>query len=271
MKRLGLLFLLLMMFGCGPERAAPAASATVRTVQPRPTDPAPLPTARRMLMTHRMFVSLYGADAAWSRVDETAVDAADRDRLWANGLRVGIGNASDLEELARTAGGNQVESRTSIAADLTPQRFDVLMPSDEEAARQMSTTVFWHDDQGLGGRTFGPASLSLAVTYAPTPGGGGAMTRLSLVPRVQSSRGQTRFTATGRDAVRSLSVDEALTAARVTVDIPDGGYLLVSASPEAGRDTTIGGQWFRPERQDEEVLLLFVPQRATLTRASAEQ
>ena len=262
-----LILVLGVLGGCQSGSTSNATTQpTSRAAGVRPAvaaDPAPLPAGRRLLRVHRLRLANGGGGELAGRVDDSRLDAETRDQLWANGLRIGVGEATDLAVLADFAAAGDVETRAVVGSfQGGPQRFDMPMPDDARTAQERPTTLLWHGPDGVGGRTFGPGSLDLAVTFSAAPGGAGRVTRLGIVPRVASRRALTRFLPSGGDGAFGYPADESIDVASFHVDVPDGGFVVVAASPEADRETSIGHAFLRGGDGAGEVAIVIVPDRA---------
>ncbi len=258
------MLLLAIVFGFGCESTAEEAPAT-RGVPARQVsvDPTPAVQGRRVVRVHRLPVAAESGGVAMKYVDDQALPADVRDRLYANGLVVGIGRVSDLPALINLAGAEMMTTRAVISAGPGPQSVALDMPNDYEEPRP-ELTMFWHTRSGLSGRSFGPALPRLGVSYAEAPAGGGRVTRLTFVPKVESQIGRTVFLPNGMDRTTRTVVDESLASAGFTIDVPDDSFALFAASPEAQQSTTLGHHLLRLPNADAAMMLLFVPSRVTL-------
>ncbi|MEM7807551.1 MAG: hypothetical protein AAF561_05520 [Planctomycetota bacterium] len=254
---LGILFVV----GC-QDPATPPEPSTQQS-ETASVDPVVTPEGRRLLRIHRLPVALDGGEAAMGYVDDSAIGGELRDRLFANGLRVGLGRVSDLPAVIELAGAEMMTTRAVVAAGPGPQAFTLNVPDDIARPRE-SLTLFWHNGQGLSGRTFGPSLPTLGVTYSTAPTANADATRMTFVPRVETRVGRTTFLPTGLDRTMTQVVDESLAGAGFTVDVPDRRFVLIAASPEASLPTSLGHQLLRLPDRDGEMMLVIVPGRVAL-------
>jgi hypothetical protein len=228
-------------------------------VQQPALDPKPMPLGRRALKVHRLPVLNGAADTAFQRVEDAPMSTAARRRLALDGLRVGVGGIDELRDILELAGAESVTSQTLFASGFGPQTFDLTGVPREQLV------LFWHEPDGLRGRSFGPSRLRLDVTFGNAPGGAGEVVGLHLVPRVESERQRTLFSVAGNDRLRPVDGNERLGTLGFRVDVPDDSFVLLAPSSAAERATSLGRHLLTDGESDADVLLLFVPSRVTLT------
>ena len=257
MKLPTLAILVLLAAGCVPsgrEVTAPSAG--------RPADAQPAQTTVIALQIYEVAVPrgrISDDVPLWFGLDERATGVATYDVLWANGFRVGVGGAGELDAIREALRAEQAV-RAQVVPPLGATRHTYY--ADRPPAGEQ--TLFWFDERKRShGRTFADVQNRLAIEFAP---GRDDTVRLTITPVVRSAVGRTRVTATGEDYVVEEVRDEAAFDLDARLTLPLGGFALVAPSPDADRATSLGHAFLTSgdAAPRTETALLIVPQRVGL-------
>jgi len=185
------------------------------------------------------------AGELWDAVDEQSVPAAVRRSLATNGLRCGI-ITGDLpphvaERLAASArdgaaldGPLPGGSRQTLRL-LPGRRADVVTASPTP-----ELVVLHEDDDGTRGETFREAGGYLEVRGWPA---GGGQVRLEITPEIRHGPVRRSWVGEeGRFRIEAGQTRHRFERLRVTVEVPDGGILLVGPGGDAA--ATVGDALF---------------------------
>ena len=192
-------------------------------------------------------------DAFWNRIDEQCVDVATADLLYRNGLRVGIAPISEFENFANSLGGNEPVQQLSIAGT------DTKNTQIELKSNVPEQTIFYFDRANIAqGRAFDKSENIMNVSVEPAPRKPGFV-RVSLCPMVRATRRKMQFTRLNDEYEIQIINPEIYYDLNFRVDIPPDSFLIVTASPDASRPTSVGNAFMirnEPAKQLEDVILI---------------
>ena len=260
------LLILVLLAGCKTD-----AAVSERIDAPAGEAAGELRVAVRVFDLARPVGTFTVNEDLWRLLDETAVDPATRRALWANGLRVGVGPASELPRVAEALGTADAPARTAVAADAGPQTIHLDRGPAENAGPGRQTLIWFDADLRPTGRTYQDAANRLALTFGPAPGRRASAVRIALTPIVRAGRSRQYARADGDDYQVGAVRDEAVFDLGLAVDVPDDAFLLIAPSPDAANVTSLGNAFLRREADGrrEELGLLILPGRLRLTETQS--
>lgn len=260
-----------MTGGCGsqpvaerPTTTRPVSAVTQKgPAEPKDAPPA-LPIAFQVEVRLLSFpVGTYSKNEDfWKRIDEQCVDPATADLLYKNGMRVGVAPISEVDHFLK------------FVADVAPlQKFAMQGAEMRNAQFPMKGNLplqrLFHYDRHheLIGRTFYGSENVLNVSFEPAVRKPGTM-RLTICPMVRSSLQRPEYTMLNNELKFQYVNDEKLYDVNCKADIPRDSFLIITPSPDALRDTSIGNAFFMKDEPAEkrEVVLLIIPRVLTLTQ-----
>jgi hypothetical protein len=196
------------------------------------------------------------SDDFWKRVDEHAVDIATYDLLFKNGVRVGVAQASEWDNIKEILGQNPAMTQ--------PMTWTGRAASDIELEMRKAVpfqNVMYYDTSGeLVGRTYERCNDLIRVSYQPAPRKHGFV-RLGLVPVVQSMREQ--LVAVGPINTRTVTwfKPETLYELNLIADVGVDTFLVIAPSSEARWPSSLGNVFLTADAATErtETLLIIRP------------
>lgn len=227
------------------DRGGPAGLETPATVVPRVMAVQPTTIPVELSFVRFDAADPVISDELWDGVDEQSLPIAVRRSLAANGLRCGI-VTGDLpphvaERLAATpwdgtAHDGVVPGTSRQTLRLLPGR-----RADVVTATPTPELIVLHDDgDGTHGETFRDGGGYLEIRGWPA---GGGRVRLEITPEIR--HGPVRRSWVGEEGRFRIEAGQArhrFEQLRVTVEVPDGGLLLVGPGGDAS--ATVGDALF---------------------------
>lgn len=193
----------------------------------------------------------------WKRIDETAIDVRASEILGRNGLRVGLGNLSRLEEFMGHLQKGPMQEKPAIYAASGTRTIELEMKKGVPGQ-----IVYHYDLQGeMPVRSFDDCDNLFCIEFEPAPRKAGDV-RIGLCPMVRSLR--TRIVAVGEVDTREIQFvqPEKFLDVNLRVDVPLDKFLVIAPSPEARNSMSIGGAFMTREGGVERIeeVMVIIPQ-----------
>jgi len=252
------LFSILLVGGCAPQPVSPPPPPVAQT-DPPPSIPQTQPDSAIIdLSMFQIFVpagsisrnrDFWGYLAIAGGLDQSECDLLDR-----NGVRVGVGDVDDwssLRTIIDKAGAQTLQGRVIGVGTKGHE-----IPVSDNLPGQ---TLFYFDQHGLSGHVYDACQNILVLSYEAAPQGSGAV-RLQLCPLVRNQAERLDTTAVNTRHVWEYTHDQRLYDMGLSVDLAPRKFLVVGPSPQSGRSTSIGHQFFTQEAttQRREMIMIFV-------------
>ncbi|CAN5417169.1 hypothetical protein BH10PLA1_BH10PLA1_14130 [soil metagenome] len=221
-----------------PDTLAPPPRRIVHVAATGPKDPRPpMQLATRFDVYDIVFPvgAVSRREAFWKLIDEDKVDPGTYDVLRRNGMRVGIAPVSDWAAMRELLDDTKSSTRlfSSTGRDLT--NLEIMLKHDV-----LSESLFVYlPDGSLVGRTYERCENMLTVSFQQLPRKPGHL-RVSLAPRVRSTRKQLVFSVLGNEREFSFSYPEKTLDLNLRVDIPLDYLLVLAPSEEAKYPSSLG-------------------------------
>lgn len=257
---------LLLLAGCGaqqvsePPTAGNGGTATMSMSQAAraddPRDPPPPLNIVFQVDVYQVavpFGTFSGNEQFWRRINEQCVDVATYDLLYRNGIRVGEAPVAELQTF-----------RKYISEVLPAQKITVTATEvknvEIEMKKDLPEQVIFHFDSSNRpvGYSFDRCENYMTISFQPTPRKPGYL-RMTLCPMVRSQRRVLQFSPNNEEREFAFTSPERFYELNMRVDIPRDGFLVVTASADAKRPTSIGRAFFTvdgPAERMEQVLLV---------------
>ncbi len=189
----------------------------------------------------------------WRRVNEQCVDVGTYDLLYKNGIRVGEAPLGELKEFRKYIAEVTPAQRLTVTA--TEVR-NVEVPMKKDLPEQ---AIFYFDGANqVIGHSFERSENVISIAFQPTPRRPGHL-RLTICPVVRSQKKVLQ--AGPRNDTREFEFvhPERMYELNMKVDIPRESFLIVTASNDAARPTSVGRAFLTldaPAERMEQVLLI---------------
>ena len=198
-----------------------------------------------------------GNEEFWKRIDEQCVDVPTYDLLYKNGIRVGVAPTSELDDFAKYM--NDVAPVEKISMNGSEVK-----DAQIEMKKDLPEQVIFHFDRQNNaiGRSFDRSENFWDISFEPAPRKPGQL-RLTLCPMIRASRRQVVFTQLNEGYEMKFVSPEMIYDLNFRVDIPAGGFLVVTPSPNARRPTSVGNAFLvkdGPTSKLEQVLIIIPKQ-----------
>jgi hypothetical protein len=250
-----------------PAASQPAAVDVDADSLPAPPPPAPIPPV--IDLAFFQFVVPQGTvshnDQFWQNV-LPAVDDDTAALLDRNGLRVGEASVQDWKGFAKIL--------NKAGALTTGGHFLSIKPADQEVVMTPEIddqTLFYFDRHGLAGDFYDHSQNIFSFTYGPAPQQSGVV-RLDLTPLIRSVRKHYEFTELNHEQDIEIVNSQHLFDLGLSVDIPQGRFLLIAPSAQSARTTSIGHQFMTQDahagRREKLLMFLVNPSPTLITPAT---
>jgi hypothetical protein len=259
MFRALLLISAILIAGCAHVVQPTTAPSTEPTTEPttRPHEIIDLllpPTQPSRLTLWQITVPVGGIrdnTAFWSQIDPTVVNARTGELLAKNGIRVGRASASDWPQVMRSLVHEHAKSRQMMYSGRPSQTVELEIQKDIA-----SQTIFCFDPTDhLTGQTYDQSDDLFSITFEPSPSG----SRVSLYPLIRSQRTIVQYTPRNNQEEISYVHPERMYDCNLTADLPPDKLLVIGASSDAARPTSLGHAFLvhdEPDHQYESLLLV---------------
>ncbi len=251
--------------GCGDKsgRAAATAALPTRTLtaltQPSLDAQPDVPLAIYLDVWQILVPagSISRNDAFWRRIDESALDVAQYDLLYKNGIRVGVAPAGEWDYFKKIFQQNPA----------TSSQFTFQNASDRNGEIEISKEIpgqdifFFNRSNRMIGRTYDRCRNYWSLAFTPAPRQLGT-TRLTLCPVVRTLRQRLEYSLNSEERELAFVTPEHIYDAGLSVDLPLGSFLVVAPSPEAVHwETSLGSRFLLQNAPAElqERILIFSP------------
>ena len=198
--------------------------------------------------------TISGNEGFWKRINEQGVDVGVYDRLFKNGIRVGIAPQREWEYFKQI-----IDQNPAIARKVSFRGNDTRAAELDIAKEIPSQTLFYFDQQNqLTGRSYDRCENFLALTYQSIPRRTGDV-RIKLCPAVRTMREQFEFTVTNEERAIQYVRPERVYDLSLEADVPLEHFLVVAPSSEAQWASSVGGTFLiknDPAARSERVFLL---------------
>ena len=252
-----------LVAGCN-QTNRPASDA-LAVVPNAPAQTSLDPTERRLSVLGLRVLQLdlprgraSGNRELWHRIDETALDPAAYDTLYANGVRVGVAPVAEIDHVRGALGLDTATTLDILGKAPGLQRHEIEIESGV-----FEKTIFWLDaDKRSKGRTFQRCRTLLAVAFEPAPGRPDEAVRLTITPVVRSTEPEMVVTRAGSDMIVTREIEETLLDLQLVADVDFGSFLIVAPSEQQKWRTSVGRQFFCQDVPGEvlERVYVIVPQ-----------
>lgn len=250
--------------GCTPNPApntpAPPMAVTRGHPSNAPRDPEPATPLVFHVEIFRLEAPLgtfSTNEEFWKRIDEQCLDPATSDLLQRNGIRVGIAPLAEMEQFSRFM--EEVLPAEKLAITGTEVK-DARIPMKAEVPGQ---NLFHFDKRNeLIGRTFDRCENVINVSFQPAPRKPGEL-RLTVCPVVRALRKRLQFTQLNSEYEMQYVNPEWLYDLNFKADIPVDSFMVITPSPHADKQTSVGNAFLIKNAAAEQLeqLLIIVPQR----------
>lgn len=192
-------------------------------------------------------------EAFWKRMDEQCVDVETYDRLYRNGVRVGVANRSEMRHFEKYMQGIVPTQRFTITAS-------EIKNVEIETKMNLPQQVIWGWDAAgtMSGRSYDRSDNVISLSFEPTPRKPGWL-RLTMCPTVRAHRRHLEFSVTNEEREIEFVSPESLYEMNMCVDVPMNGMLVVAPSENALSMPVVGRAFLTkdtPTQQVEQVLLV---------------
>ena len=268
-KLYSLLFLIAAVWVCGctgknetnskPETFAQITS--FHTQKPGGSDAQPEPAMLVNLSIYRILVpskTISRNEDFWKHaIEDEPLDVAVRERLLANGFRVGIASRNDWPFFKNAMENYSLISQMTGTASTTASQIEMPVKTG-----LMSQRLLWlHSDYGLIGDMYDKSENVLTVHFVPIRRRPGDV-RISLTPMIRVERTEIKYTVRNEAQELTFVHPEYIFDLRLMADIPLDHFLIVGTSTHADAATSLGRAFLIQENngQEYEQLLLISPQ-----------
>ncbi len=193
-------------------------------------------------------------DAFWKHIDEEKIDPGTYDVLRRNGIRVGIAPVSDWTAMRDLLNNSPSTTHLSTASGRDLTNLEITLKPEVLA---QSIFVFM-PDRSLVGRTFERCENLMTVSFQQLPRKPGQL-RVTMSPRVRSTRKQVIYTALGNEHEYAFTYPEKALDVNLRADVPQDFLLVVAPSEEANLESSLGRAFLMqdsPTEKQEHVLFM---------------
>ena len=257
---------LLMLTGC-PEKPVRNNPDTVHQLtafqSPKASayDPQPEPEMLVNLSIYRILVpsrTISRNEEFWKHaIEDEPLDVKVRDRLLANGFRVGIASRADWSYFKEALEQYPVISQMTGTASSVASNIELPMRTGLTTQR-----ILWmHPTHGLVGDLYDKSDNVMTLYFQPIRRRPGDV-RLSLTPMIRAERTEIKYTIRNETQELNFVRPEYFFDLRLTADIPLDHFLIISPSSEADAVSSLGQAFLYQEKsgQQFEQLILISPQ-----------
>ncbi len=263
----------LVIIGCPPPPRRPAEQAS----QPSPPLPASFPTTRpadtelgsyRLLVRLRLCAielplgSASESEEIWRYTDDEVIQAARSANLARNGLRVGLGQADQWNDLAavfKRLSGRDVSYISTVTLPGRP----VAIPAKKRQPGQVVFVLL--PDGTVSGADYPPGDALLAVDCAVSEEDP-ATVHMTVVPQMRSSAIETtivnRPEGAGFEASQEIYSFPSL---QFQATVPEKDFLIIGPTASAGLPGSVGEKFLMVERDGirYETVFVLIPEVLT--------
>jgi hypothetical protein len=264
MKNLTAILLLALLAACASPTAAPKQQARSKgmaifpAVPAGPQDAQPEPQLVVSLSIYQIVVPAHTVSANeefWKHMAEDGVvDVAAHDRLYANGIRVGIAPRADWDYFRNILESNSLICRkTGATGGSAPSSLE--LPLKKNIVQQFIT--FFHPTNGLVGQMYDRCDNALAIRFEAVPRKVGDV-RVTVTPLLRAERTELMYTVRDEPQELKFTRPEYFFDLKLGVDIPLDNFLVIAPSTDAELSTSIGRRFLFQESDGQEFETVFV-------------
>jgi hypothetical protein len=213
------------------------------------------------------FGKVSGNDEFWKHLNEQCVDVGVYDKLFKNGVRVGVAANSEWPFFRDVIEQYPVTSKKLSCRNMPGQVGPPKAVELEMRPEMPRQDLFYYDSTNvLVGRTFDHCQDFVAITFQPAPRRPGSV-RVKVCPVVRVIRQQLEYNPLNEEQEVRLVRPERIYDLSLEADVPLDHFLVVAPSSEGKWPTSIGRTFLIQDGETEQLeqVLVMVPRPYRLT------